>query len=435
MPAYSTLGKFNDPILNTMMTYGDDELASIMFHELSHQVVYIADDTSFNEAFAVTVEQEGLARWLKFRGREADLAKYLKRRARQAEGVALVARFRARARRMLYGTPLDAETMRARKAEVFARLVRELRALDARFGTAVGPGRRARRQAQQCAPGVARHLLRLRAGLRAAAGRRATRPAALLRGGTRARQTTARRAARRVCAVPAVESRPMTSCVMSRQLFGVQAADSRAVIIGRKVIRSMRNPFRARPKSFLDAARREWQFDVFAWLLRNCGGFPKFLDTTLVLPIEEHFPDRGMSGHAGVAALFRRVRDHAGMADWPCTVEPEPQEPRARRRPPNRIPVITYKPDALEPKSLVATFAHELARYLVETFEEPAPGGASLHEPAIDLAAVFMGFGVFMANSALRCRALRSQRRRVRARARACSACCASWIRKRSRRT
>jgi len=134
VPAYSTLGKFNDPILNTMMMYGDDELASIMFHELSHQVIYIADDTSFNEAFAVTVEQEGLARWLKFRGREEDVSKYRKRRARQAEGVALVARFR-RELRMLYGTPLDAEIMRSRKREVFARLVRELRVLDERYGT------------------------------------------------------------------------------------------------------------------------------------------------------------------------------------------------------------------------------------------------------------------------------------------------------------
>ena len=161
----------------------------------------------------------------------------------------------------------------------------------------------------------------------------------------------------------------------------------------------MRNPFRARPKPFLDSARREWQFDAFAWLLRNCGGYPKFLETTLVLPNQEHFPDRGMSGHAGVAALFRRVRDHAGMADWPCAVEPEPEDPQALRPPSDRIPVITYKPGALEPGSLVATFAHELARYLVETFEEPAPGGALLHEPAIDLAAVFMGFGLFMANS------------------------------------
>ena len=77
VPAYSTLGKFNDPILSTMLGYGDDELASILFHELSHQVVYIPDDSSFNEAFAVTVEREGLARWLKYRGREADLGKYL----------------------------------------------------------------------------------------------------------------------------------------------------------------------------------------------------------------------------------------------------------------------------------------------------------------------------------------------------------------------
>jgi predicted aminopeptidase len=134
VPAYSTLGKFNDPILNTMMGYGDDELASIMFHELSHQVIYIADDTSFNEAFAVTVEQEGLARWLKSRGREAELTKYRNRRERQAAGVALVARFRSELR-MLYGTPLDEQTMRARKREVFARLVKELRALDEQFGT------------------------------------------------------------------------------------------------------------------------------------------------------------------------------------------------------------------------------------------------------------------------------------------------------------
>jgi len=161
----------------------------------------------------------------------------------------------------------------------------------------------------------------------------------------------------------------------------------------------MRNLFRARPKAFLDAPRREWQFAVFAWLLRNCGGFPKFLDTTLVLPIEEHFPDRGLSGHAAVAALFRRVRDHAGMADWPCTVEPEPAEGRALPPTSSRIPVITYKRGELAAMPMVGAFAHELARMLVETFEEPPPGGAQLHEPAIDLAAVFMGFGVFMANS------------------------------------
>ena len=134
VPAYSTLGKFDDPVLNTMMSYGDDELASIIFHELSHQVVYIADDTAFNEAFAVAVEQEGLARWLKFRGREGDLGKYLKRRERQAEGMGLVARFR-RELGLLYQSPIPEGEMRARKHAVFARLVTELRAMAERYGT------------------------------------------------------------------------------------------------------------------------------------------------------------------------------------------------------------------------------------------------------------------------------------------------------------
>jgi hypothetical protein len=161
----------------------------------------------------------------------------------------------------------------------------------------------------------------------------------------------------------------------------------------------MRNPFRVRPKPFLDSARREWQFDTFAWLLRNCGGYPKFLETTLVLPVDAHLPG-GMSGHAAVAALFRRVRDQAGMAEWPCTVEPRSVKSAAGS--PGDIPVIRYPSESSESDSLVATFALELARYLVETFEEPPPGGAPLREPAVEIAAVFMGFGLFMANAQYR---------------------------------
>lgn len=165
----------------------------------------------------------------------------------------------------------------------------------------------------------------------------------------------------------------------------------------------MRQPFRAKPKSFLDAPRRDWQFDAFAWLLRGCGGIPKFLDTTLVLPTEEHFPDRGMKGHAAVAALFRRVRDHAGMADWPCVVEPEPCEASPGPAPaPGSLRVIHYNVSEKNPSMLAAFFARELARYLVESFDEAPPGGTPLREHAIDLAAVFMGFGVFMANASAR---------------------------------
>jgi predicted aminopeptidase len=136
-PAYSTLGKFNDPIINTMMSYGDDELASILFHELSHQVVYIADDTAFNEAFAVAVEQEGLARWLKARGRESELVRYRKRRERQAESLGVIRRYRAELK-ALYASGISVDVMRSRKASVFAQLVVDLKAVDRRYSVKSG---------------------------------------------------------------------------------------------------------------------------------------------------------------------------------------------------------------------------------------------------------------------------------------------------------
>ena len=70
--AYSTLGHFNDPILNTMMGWDDVELAAIVFHELTHQLLYVPNDSSFNEALATTVEEEGVRRWLSAQGRDAD---------------------------------------------------------------------------------------------------------------------------------------------------------------------------------------------------------------------------------------------------------------------------------------------------------------------------------------------------------------------------
>ena len=75
--AYSTLGHFDDPVLNTMMDWNDVELAAIIFHELTHQLLYVPDDSSFNEALATTVEEEGVRRWLRAQGRDADLAKHL----------------------------------------------------------------------------------------------------------------------------------------------------------------------------------------------------------------------------------------------------------------------------------------------------------------------------------------------------------------------
>jgi len=74
--AYSTLGHFDDPILNTMLGWSDVELASIIFHELTHQMIYVPNDADFNEALAVTVEEEGVRRWLESQGREQDLERH-----------------------------------------------------------------------------------------------------------------------------------------------------------------------------------------------------------------------------------------------------------------------------------------------------------------------------------------------------------------------
>jgi len=129
VPAYSTLGKFKDPVLNTMLGYGDDELAAIIFHELSHQLIYEPGDSEFNEAFATAVEQVGLERWLKARGRESDVSRFRARRSRQAQVVALFAKARSRLAD-LYDQKLSPDVMRERKRAEFAQLDRDLAVLE-----------------------------------------------------------------------------------------------------------------------------------------------------------------------------------------------------------------------------------------------------------------------------------------------------------------
>ena len=75
--AYSTLGWFDDPLLNTMMYKSETHRAGIIFHELAHQVVYIDNDSAFNEAFATTVEEEGIRKWLTRNGKNNKYEEYL----------------------------------------------------------------------------------------------------------------------------------------------------------------------------------------------------------------------------------------------------------------------------------------------------------------------------------------------------------------------
>lgn len=129
--AYSTLGWFADPILNTMLRWDDQRLAAVIFHELAHQQLYVQDDTAFNESFASFVEQQGLRQWRAARGLAADDAREARMR-RQFTELILASRERLQA---LYEGPLDDAGKRAGKAAEFDRLRAEYRALrDAQWG-------------------------------------------------------------------------------------------------------------------------------------------------------------------------------------------------------------------------------------------------------------------------------------------------------------
>lgn len=121
IPAYSTLGHFRDPVLNTMMGWSDAQLAATLFHELAHQVVYVPGDSEFNEAFATAVEEAGLERWLDKRGRSQDMQAWRRQRERQQQFVDLLLATRDKLKE-LYASKISSTEMRARKAEIFGGL-------------------------------------------------------------------------------------------------------------------------------------------------------------------------------------------------------------------------------------------------------------------------------------------------------------------------
>ena len=129
--AYSTLGWFNDPIMNSMMHWGDERLATLIFHELAHQRFYVKDDTEFNESYANFVEQEGTRQWRAARGLAPASLSAVKQRD---EFTQLVLDTRQRLEK-LYAQPLSPDVMRAAKAAEFERLRSDYRALrDSRWG-------------------------------------------------------------------------------------------------------------------------------------------------------------------------------------------------------------------------------------------------------------------------------------------------------------
>ncbi len=175
-----------------------------------------------------------------------------------------------------------------------------------------------------------------------------------------------------------------------------------------------------KPPQLLDEITVAWIFDSFAWALRNFDARFFAAQTILVTPSNEHFPGSESSAEGLARLVFERVRHYAGMRHWPCRLV---DEARVQELPPPATPVagltrsmaeevpapldaapalpVIYRLDQLrDPEVMIAHFAHTLAHYLGTTASEPPPGGEENWPHVTELLAVFMGFGVTLADSA-----------------------------------
>jgi predicted aminopeptidase len=137
VPAYSTLGYFNDPILSTFIHYPEVELARLLFHELAHQVVYVQDDSMFNESFATAVEEAGIERWLESQAGRGLSAVWQTAQTRRAQFQQLVLKYQQRLK-SLYGTDLSNEARRVAKQQTFRDLREEYQLLKTNWGGYAG---------------------------------------------------------------------------------------------------------------------------------------------------------------------------------------------------------------------------------------------------------------------------------------------------------
>ena len=124
--AYSTLGWFDDPVLNTMLVWDDVRIVKVIFHELAHQRVYAEDDTVFNESFATTVAQIGIERWLAKDDRSRQ--RYVEHAQRESQFFELLLDYRARLE-TAYAAKGSDETKRAEKRRLFDSLLAHYREL------------------------------------------------------------------------------------------------------------------------------------------------------------------------------------------------------------------------------------------------------------------------------------------------------------------
>lgn len=126
--AYSTLGWFADPLLNTMLNRSDASIAALIFHEMAHQKLYVGNDSKFNESFAGFVEQQGLALWQQQQGTSDQLTELEIRRKRHADFIQLLRDTRSDLQ-ALYESGIDEPMMRDKKAARYQQLLLDYQSL------------------------------------------------------------------------------------------------------------------------------------------------------------------------------------------------------------------------------------------------------------------------------------------------------------------
>ncbi len=119
--AYSTLGWFSDPLLSSFVLGDESRMIEIIFHELAHQLLYIDDDTAFNEAFATLVAQEGMRRWYQSQQSPQQWQKYTQRQQRRQQFNELLLKTRAELTG-IYNTAERQTNLQQQKRDAFARL-------------------------------------------------------------------------------------------------------------------------------------------------------------------------------------------------------------------------------------------------------------------------------------------------------------------------
>lgn len=135
--AYSTLGWFDDPVLNTFINWPEPRLAGMIFHELSHQQLYIDGDTHFNESFAVAVQQAGIHLWLRANGKPEEAQKYQQQLHNRQQVIELITQAREELQKLYQQDLTDIEKRQAKQLAV-QQLKDNYNQLSSRFDIADG---------------------------------------------------------------------------------------------------------------------------------------------------------------------------------------------------------------------------------------------------------------------------------------------------------